>query len=299
MRGGLPGVQRQHQPPLWKLRSLRLLPHVGGLLQRDMHHCEFGFAQLRRLRKRLPRIDPDLHPGDMRQCARRARYIAAVLQRPFAGDCVNCGSVRLATAAVWQPNAAQWLGCQALALAANKTAARITIHFPSRSKVSIMERLDEFSKLLAESVSRRESLRRIGAVLAGAVLSSLGVGTAWAARPDRCTAFCRSCSTKTQRNQCVAACRACNGNTSRLCGSCGAYACCPTSAGLLQRDMHRREFGSEQLRRLRKRLPRIDPGTASRGHAAIARRAIQIAAVLVPTFMNDRLNCGACGYVCA
>ena len=63
-----------------------------------------------------------------------------------------------------------------------------------------MERLDEFSKLLAESVSRRESLRRIGAVLAGTVLSSLGVGTAWAARPDRCGAFCRWCSTKAQRN---------------------------------------------------------------------------------------------------
>ncbi len=91
-----------------------------------------------------------------------------------------------------------------------------------------MERLDEFSKLLATSVSRRESLRTIGAVLAGAVLSPLLVGTAWAARPDRCTAFCRSCSTKKKRNQCVAACRACNGNTSRLCGSCGAYVCCPT-----------------------------------------------------------------------
>ena len=93
-----------------------------------------------------------------------------------------------------------------------------------------MERLDELSKLLAASVSRRESLRSIGVVLAGAVLSTLGVNTAWAARPDRCTAFCRSCPTRTKRNQCVAACRACNGNTSRLCGSCGAYTCCPTSA---------------------------------------------------------------------
>jgi hypothetical protein len=91
-----------------------------------------------------------------------------------------------------------------------------------------MERLDEISRLLAKSVSRRESLRSIGAALAGVALGSLGVGTAWAARPDRCTAFCRSCSNKAQRNQCVAACRACNGNTSRLCGSCGAYVCCPT-----------------------------------------------------------------------
>lgn len=93
-----------------------------------------------------------------------------------------------------------------------------------------MERLDELSKMLAASVSRRESLRSIGIVLAGAVLSSLGVNTAWAARPDRCTAFCRSCPTKKKRNQCEAACRACNGNTSRLCGSCGAYTCCPNSA---------------------------------------------------------------------
>ena len=93
-----------------------------------------------------------------------------------------------------------------------------------------MERLDEFSKLLAESVSRRESLRRLGTFVAGALLAPLGSGTAWAARPDRCGAFCRGCSSKDQRTQCLAACRACNGNTSRLCGSCGAYVCCPTSA---------------------------------------------------------------------
>ena len=92
-----------------------------------------------------------------------------------------------------------------------------------------MERLDELSKLLAASVSRRESLRRIGAFAAGAVLSPLGVGTAWAARPDRCGAFCRWCSNKAQRNQCLAACRSVNGNTSRLCGSCGSYSVCPTS----------------------------------------------------------------------
>jgi len=93
-----------------------------------------------------------------------------------------------------------------------------------------MEHLDELSKLLAASVSRRESLRSIGVVLAGAALSTLGVNPAWAARPDRCTAFCRSCPTRKKRNQCLEACRACNGNTSRLCGSCGAYACCPAWA---------------------------------------------------------------------
>ena len=127
-----------------------------------------------------------------------------------------------------------------------------------------MERLDELSKLLAESVSRRESLRSIGAVLAGAVLSSLGLGTAWAARPDRCTAFCRWCPTKKKRNQCLAACRACNGNTSRLCGSCGDYVCCPTGAACCNGTCTDCEFGSAQLRRLRKRLPAHRRRTASR-----------------------------------
>jgi hypothetical protein len=48
---------------------------------------------------------------------------------------------------------------------------------------------DEFSKSLAESVPRRESLRRLGAVFAGAVLSPLGLGTAWAGKADPCAAF--------------------------------------------------------------------------------------------------------------
>ena len=102
------------------------------------------------------------------------------------------------------------------------------LRIPTKNEVLIMERFDDLSKLLARSVSRRESLRGIGTVLAGAVFGSLEVGTAWAARPDRCTAFCRSCPTRKRRNQCVTACRSCNGNTNRLCGSCGSFFCCPT-----------------------------------------------------------------------
>ena len=84
---------------------------------------------------------------------------------------------------------------------------------------------DEFSKSLAEEpLPRRESLRRIGAVLAGAVLSPLGLESAWAAGRDPCKAFCK-CRNKSQQNACLAACRACNTDTSRLCGSCGSYAC--------------------------------------------------------------------------
>ena len=92
-----------------------------------------------------------------------------------------------------------------------------------------MERLyDEFSMSLAASVPRRETLRRMGAVLAGMVLSPLGLGTAWAGQ-DPCRAFCR-CSNKAQQNQCLVACRACNKQTSRLAGSCGSYVCCSTES---------------------------------------------------------------------
>src|SRR5262249_12174792 len=49
-------------------------------------------------------------------------------------------------------------------------------------KGTIMDHLiDEFSKSLAESLPRRESLRRLGAVFAGAVLGPLGLETAWRA----------------------------------------------------------------------------------------------------------------------
>jgi hypothetical protein len=84
---------------------------------------------------------------------------------------------------------------------------------------------DELSKSLAESVPRRESLRRLGVAIAGAALSPLGLETVWAAGKDPCKAFCR-CSSRTQQNACLVACRACNEDTSRLCGSCGSYVCC-------------------------------------------------------------------------
>jgi hypothetical protein len=89
------------------------------------------------------------------------------------------------------------------------------------------EQWDEFSKSLSdETIPRRESVRLLGAALAGALLSPLGAGTAWARRgSDPCEAFCQKCP-KSRRSQCLAACAACDQNTSRLCGTCGAYACC-------------------------------------------------------------------------
>src|SRR4051794_6236611 len=91
-------------------------------------------------------------------------------------------------------------------------------------------RWDEFSKALAEPIPRRESLRQLGAVLAGAVLGPLAAGTAWAGvkRPppakDPCKAFCK-CRNTRQQNACLAACKTCNGDTRRLCGACGNSYC--------------------------------------------------------------------------
>jgi hypothetical protein len=99
-------------------------------------------------------------------------------------------------------------------------------HVPFTNEVPTMTyQWDEFSKSLAEPVPRRESLRRLGFVFAGAVLSPLGLRTAWARGVDPCKAFC-SCRKTAQQNACLAACKACNGNTSRMCGTCGSYICC-------------------------------------------------------------------------
>jgi hypothetical protein len=84
---------------------------------------------------------------------------------------------------------------------------------------------DEFSKSLAEkSVPRRESLRLLGAAVAGALLGPLGVRTAWAGG-DPCKAFCNRYP-RAQRSSCLAACQACSGDTSRLCGSGPTLSCC-------------------------------------------------------------------------
>ena len=86
---------------------------------------------------------------------------------------------------------------------------------------------DEFSKSLAEeSFPRRESLRRLGTVIAGALFGSMGLKSAVGApKTDPCTAFCK-CSNKRQQSHCLAACRECNNDPRWLCGNCAnGYAC--------------------------------------------------------------------------
>jgi hypothetical protein len=88
---------------------------------------------------------------------------------------------------------------------------------------------DEFSRSPAESVPRRESLRRLGAVLAGAALSPLGLGAAPARKPDPCANVCK-CRNGAQQSQCLTACKACKGDVGRIGGACGSYVCCATAS---------------------------------------------------------------------
>lgn len=155
-------------------------------------------------------------------------------------------------------------------------------------------RWDDFSKLLAEeSSTRRESLRLLGAALAGAVLSPLALGTARGAgkhrAADPCKTICR-CSKKTQQDACLAACRSCTGATSRLCGACGSYYCAD-----LANDVYNCGACGQVC---------PPPGPYEYGACVNARCVYQCEYGAVRcngtcTFLDsDPANCGACGHVC-
>jgi hypothetical protein len=151
---------------------------------------------------------------------------------------------------------------------------------------------DEFSKSLAEkSVPRRQSLRLLGAALAGALLSPLGVSTAWAGGPDPCKAFCR-CRNKSQQNTCLAACRACNSDTSRLCGSCGSgYACT---------DLGNDFYNCGACGHVCDEPGPYEDGACVDGHCfywCVEGAADCVGAACTPLWA-DPDNCGACGNVC-
>jgi hypothetical protein len=139
---------------------------------------------------------------------------------------------------------------------------------------------DEFSKSLTESVPRRESLRRLGAAFAGAVLSPFGLEAAWAGKVDPCAKFCQ-CRNAKQQSQCLAACKACNGNTSRLAGSCGSYTCCPIASC---------KGACSNLK--------SDPNCGACGNNCRAYGEI-CCGNYCADLANDVFNCGRCGAVCA
>jgi hypothetical protein len=153
---------------------------------------------------------------------------------------------------------------------------------------------DEFSKSLAdESVPRRESLRRLGLVITGALLGplALGPGAAKAGpfghaghrgfstrpakagskrQPDPCQSFCK-CQNSRQQKQCLAACRSCNGETNRLAGGCGSYTCVSLSS-----DPH---------------CGAINNNCSERGLRCCDGTCVDVT--------NDANNCGGCGVVCS
>jgi hypothetical protein len=160
---------------------------------------------------------------------------------------------------------------------------------------------DEFSKSLAEPLPRRESLRRLGLVFAGAALGPFGITSAWARGPDPCKAFCK-CRNKAQQNQCLAACQACNGNTSRLCGSCGNYTCCASGSACcsgLCADLLDDVYNCGGCG-----IVCDDAGPNEYGACIDGQCVYGCVQGAVPchgtcTFLNsDPNNCGACGHIC-
>ena len=160
---------------------------------------------------------------------------------------------------------------------------------------------DEFSKSLAESVPRRESLRRLGAVFAGAVLSPLGLETAWAAGADPCKTFCK-CSNKTQQSQCLTACRACNSDTSRTCGTCGSYVCCTAGQSCCSGHCTSLQYDVQNCGGCGKRCgaPGVNESVACiSGLCTYDCIAGASDCNGTCTFLDsDPDNCGACGNVC-
>ena len=165
---------------------------------------------------------------------------------------------------------------------------------------------DEFTKSLSASVPRRESLRRLGAVFAGAVLSPLGLETAWAARkppsgPDPCLTFCK-CRKQKEQDQCLKVCRASQSDTSRVCGSCGSYVgcaagqrCCSGHCADLQNDVRNCGGCGRNCA-----APPVNESVACvSGLCTYDCVAGAVDCNGTCTFLDsDPDNCGACGNVC-
>jgi hypothetical protein len=160
---------------------------------------------------------------------------------------------------------------------------------------------DEFSISLADSVPRRESLRRLGFVLAGAVLSPFGLQSAFAGKTDPCKSFCK-CRNKRQQDQCLKACKACGKNTSRLAGSCGSYTCCgagQTSCGSYCTNLASDVYNCGACGHVCDQPGPYEYGACIGGNCRYACAEGAVYCDGACTFLAwDSDNCGACGNVC-
>jgi hypothetical protein len=93
---------------------------------------------------------------------------------------------------------------------------------------------DELAKALAEDLSRREALRRIGGAVAGALLVSLGLGRAWGqSGAVDCGRWCtQRLPLGKARGRCASTCESCqaSGGTPCTTGAQGGVICCTGGA---------------------------------------------------------------------
>jgi hypothetical protein len=165
---------------------------------------------------------------------------------------------------------------------------------------------DEFSKSLGHPLPRRESLRRLGIALAGAVLSPMGLQTASAGhhpkrQTDLCKSFCK-CRNKKQQDQCLKVCNACGKDPSRLGGSCGNYLCCgasQTSCGNYCADLANDPYNCGACGNACEQPGPYEYGACIAGECRYACAEGAVYCNGACTFLGwDANNCGACGNVC-
>src|SRR5262245_60170543 len=163
---------------------------------------------------------------------------------------------------------------------------------------------DEFSKSLADgSLPRRESLRRLGYLFAGALLSPLAVGTVWARGADPCKQFCNRCGKGWLGNNCLAVCHACNSDTSRLAGYCGTLACCgagQTNCGLYCANLGNDWNNCGACGYVCEQPGPYEYGVCTNGNCdyACVEGAVQCDGICT-RLEYDPQNCGACGNACS
>jgi len=167
---------------------------------------------------------------------------------------------------------------------------------------------DEFSKSLAQPLPRRESLRRLGLVVAGAVLSPLGLQTASAGhhpkphQADPCKTFCK-CRNKKQQDQCLKACNACGKDTSRLGGNCGNYFCCDgagqSSCGSYCAVLASDPYNCGACGSVCEQPGQYEYGACIDGRCEYVCAEGAVRCDGICTFLGwDPSNCGACGNAC-
>ena len=184
---------------------------------------------------------------------------------------------------------------------------KLNIQFSTSQKVKPMTtHFDDLSKSVAQSVTRRESLSRLGMLVTGAVLYPWASQTGWTAprrggTVDPCTAFC-TCRAKKQKDQCLKACNGCNKDPSRLGGTCGNYFCCAegqSACGSYCSDLKSDPSNCGSCGNACRPLGQYELAFCVNGQCQYeCSEGTSYCDGVCTSLNNDPLNCGACGRVC-